>query len=336
MIRLAIDAMGGDHAPEQIIKGTLKALSEFKDITVILYGDETKMAPYLTPHDRLEIVHTDKYLDMGEQDPVSQFRKNKDASMFLAMKAVKEGKADAIVSAGPTQALVVAGHLIIKRLPTMKRVAIAPMMPSLIKGKSTILLDGGANVDLKAEHLEELAVYATVVAKALLHVENPQVGLLNIGTEEGKGRALDIETYALLKENPNINFLGNVEPKEMLETKADILLSDGFTANIAMKTMEGTAKSLASLLKEQLTSSFFKKLIVGLFLKKSLKEFKKALDPNEIGGAMIAGLQNIVIKAHGSSNDYAFYNAIRQAKELVEADVIGKVTSLLEADAKTV
>lgn len=336
MIKLAIDAMGGDHAPEQIIKGTLKALEDFKDITITLYGDNDKMAPFLIPHERLKIVHTDKYLDMGEQDPVSQYRKNKDASMFLAMKAVKDGEADAVVSAGPTQALVVGGHLIIKRMRTMKRVAIAPMIPSLTNGKKTILLDGGANVDLKAEHLEELAVYATVVAQALLQIKKPKVGLLNIGTEEGKGRALDVETYGLLKENTNLNFIGNIEPKEILDTDADILLSDGFTANIAMKTMEGTAKSLASLLKAELTKSFFKKLIVGLFLKKPLKAFKKALDPNEVGGAMIAGLQNIVIKAHGSSNDYAFYNAIRQAKELVETDVIGKVTEILDKNEQTV
>ncbi|CCV64775.1 Phosphate acyltransferase [Alteracholeplasma palmae J233] len=335
MIRLAVDGMGGDNAPEQIVKGVLLALEKFDNLEILLYGDEKKMAPFLRNHNRLKVIHTDKYLDMGEKDPVGQLRKNKDASMFLAMRAVKEKEADAIVSAGPTQALVVASHMIIKRMPQMRRVAIAPIIPS-ITNKKRILLDSGANVDLKPEHLLDFAVYASVVAKSLLHIENPKVGLLNIGTEPGKGRELDVQTFELLSNTKEINFYGNVEPKEILDSEADILLSDGFTANIAMKTMEGTAKSLGKVLKKELTNSFFKKLIVGLFLRKSLKAFKQTLDPNEIGGAMIAGLQNIVVKAHGSSNAYAFYNGIRQAKELVEADVIGKVTKLLEKNEETV
>ena len=327
MIRIAVDGMGGDFAPEPMVKGTLKALEKFDNIDITLFGDETKMAPFLKQHPRLKVVHTPHYLAMGEKDPIKQYRSNKELSMFMAMQYVKDGKADAVVSAGPTQALVVGGHFIIRRMPTMKRVAIAPIMPSY-DGRGRILLDSGANVDFKPEHLLDFAVYATVMAEKVMKRKNPQVALINIGTEDGKGREFDKETFALLKASKDIHFYGNLEPKEIFLSEADIFLSDGFTANIVMKTIEGTAKGLGKVLKREIKSSIFAS-IGALFMRKALKNFKKSLDASEIGGALLMGFNSVVIKAQGSSNEKGFFNGIRQAKEMVEADVINIVSEVL-------
>lgn len=330
MIRLAIDAMGGDNAPKEIIEGTILALKNFNDIEVTLFGDTNLMKPYLVNHERLKVVHTDKFIDMGEADPIGQYRHNPDASLFLALKAAKEDLADAVVSAGPTQAVIVGGVFTIKRLPTMKKIAIAPILPS-VDNNPKILLDAGGNIDAKPEHLLDFAIFASNVYKALFNVDNPKVGLINIGTEEAKGRELDIAAYELLKSNPYVNFIGNVETKEILTTPANILVSDGFTANIVLKTIEGTAKGIGVILKKSLTRNLISKLATGLFLRGSIKQFKQTLDPNEVGGAMIVGLQKVVVKAHGSSNAYAFSNAIKQARLMVKADIITKVSHELES-----
>lgn len=327
MIKLAVDGMGGDNAPEQIVKGTMMALEKFDNIEITLFGDEAKMAPYLKQHPRLQVIHTPYFLEMGEKDPIKQYRTNKEASMFMAMQYVKDGKADGVVSAGPTQALVVGGHFIIKRMPAMKRVAICPVIPSY-DGRGRLLLDSGANVEFKPEHMLDFAVYATVMAEKVLKRENATIGLINIGTEDGKGRDFDKETFQLLKASKDVNFVGNIEPKEVFTTNADILLSDGFTANIVMKTMEGTAKGMGMLLKREIKASFVSK-IGALFMKNALKNFKKSLDASEIGGALIMGLDGIVIKAQGASIAYGFYNGIRQAKEMVEANVISIVSEVL-------
>ena len=328
MIRIAVDGMGGDFAPKEIVQGTLLALEKFKDIEIVLFGDETKMAPYLKQHDRLSVIHTPYFLEMGEKDPIKQYRTNKEMSMFMAMQAVKDGKADGIVSSGPTQALVVAGHFILRRMKSMQRVAIAPIVPS-VDGRGRILLDSGANTDTKPEHLLDFAIYASVVANKILKREHPQVALLNIGTEEGKGRDLDRDAFKLLKESPDINFFGNLETKEILTSEADVFLSDGFTANMVMKTMEGTAKGLGTILKREIKASLGG-MMGAIFMKKALHRFKKSLDASEIGGALLMGLNGVVIKAHGSSDAYGFYNGIRQAKEMVEADVINIVSETLD------
>lgn len=327
MIKIAVDGMGGDYAPEPIVKGTMMALEKFDNIEITLFGDETKMAPFLKQHPRLHVVHTPHYLAMGEKDPIHQYRTNKELSMFMAMQHVKDGLSDAIVSAGPTQALVVGGHFIIRRMPEMKRVAIAPVMPSY-DGRGRILLDSGANVDFKPEHLLDFAVYASIMAEKVLKREQPKIALINIGTEDSKGREFDKETFELLKASKDINFIGNMEPKEVMTTEADIMISDGFTANIVMKTVEGTAKGLGLILKREIKSSIFA-MIGALFMRNALKRFKKSLDASEIGGALLMGFNQVVIKAQGSSKEKGFYNGIRQAKEMVEANVIGLVTETL-------
>lgn len=328
MIKIAIDAMGGDNAPLEIVKGCNLALEAFSDIELVLFGDEAAIKPLLKHTERVTVVHTNEVISMGEKDPVKAIRNHRDSSMVKALYSAKNGETSAVVSAGPTQALIVGAHLVIKRMEKMHRVALAPIIPS-IDQKGRILLDVGANIELRPEHMLELALYASVVSREYLGVEKPSVVLMNIGTEEGKGRELEKETFKLLKENPQIHFLGNIEGKEILTTEANIVLTDGYTGNVLMKTMEGTAKGMGSMLKEEIKSSLMGK-IGYLFMKKNLKRFQKRMDASEIGGAMIFGIKAPVIKAHGSSNAYAFKNAIRQARQFVSNQVVEKVELALK------
>lgn len=327
MIRIAVDAMGGDYAPKITVEGAMLAVKKFNDITITLYGDENKIKPFLTDSTRINVVHTADFIDMGEKDPIKQIRNNRKSSLCLTFKALKEEEADCAVTSGPTQAVVVGAHLIVKRLENMSRVGLCPILPS-VDGKSKLLLDVGANVELRSEHILELAIYASVAAKEYLKIENPVVGLLNIGTEPGKGRQLDKETFDLLSNNEHINFYGNVEPKEILTNECDVLVTDGFTGNMVLKTLEGTAKGTGLILAQEIKKTFFGK-IGYLFMKKNLKNYKKRLSADEVGGAMICGIQKPVVKAHGSSDAYAFSNAIKQVRELVLADVVNKVASKL-------
>lgn len=328
MLKIALDGMGGDFGPEVTIKGAMQAIKTYNDLELFIYGDIEKMEPHLTNKERITLVEASSVIDMGEKDPVRAIRNQRDSSMVLSLKSVKEGLTQAVVSAGPTQALIVGGHLIVKRMKHMHRVALAPIIPSLDK-RGRILLDVGANVELRALHILELSLFASVVAKGYLERENPTVGLINIGTEEGKGREVDKEAYELLKNSPHFTFLGNIEAKDILSSPCDILITDGFTGNIVLKTMEGTAKAMGTMLKEEISSSLGGKLGY-LLMKKNLKRFSKRLDASEIGGAMIFGLNAPVIKAHGSSNSVAIFNAIRQARTFVKNNVIETSLALLE------
>lgn len=330
MIKIAIDAMGGDHAPKEQIEGALIALDKLADIELTLYGDLTQMAPYLHDHPRLKTIQSDSVIPMGEKDPVGAIRSQKDSSMVMALSSVRKEEHDAIVSSGATQALITGAHMLVGRMKTIKRTAIAPVLPTAL-GKPFILLDSGGNVDIKPEFMVHQATFATVYAREVLGVENPKLGLINIGTEEGKGREIDQIVYQLFTQNKALNFIGNVEPKDILTPPCDILISDGFTANIVMKTIEGTAKGMGHMLKEELKRGLLGKL--GLLLSlKNLKSFKRRMSPEEIGGAMIYGLRGVVIKAQGSSKAWGFYNAIRQAALIVRQDVLHKVSQIIEAE----
>ncbi len=327
MIKIAVDAMGGDFGCETTVNGSMLAIKKYKDLELVLYGDENEIKKHLTNSQNITIVHTDSCVDMGEKDPVKQIRNNRKSSLVLSMRSAKENETQAVVTAGPTQAVVVGAHLIIKRIPQMSRVALCPIIPSADR-RGKLMLDVGANIELKAEHILDLAIYASVAAKEFLKVESPKVGLLNIGTEPGKGRDLDKETFKLLTDSPRINFYGNVETKEILTNECDVLITDGFTGNMVMKTMEGVAKGTGKILKEEISASLGGK-IGYLFMRKNLKSYQKRFDVSEIGGAMIIGINVPVVKAHGNSDPYAFFNAIRQARSLVETDVITKVTACL-------
>lgn len=327
MIKIGIDANGGDKGVEATVPGAMRAITMFDDIEIVLFGDENKIKPLLTNSERISIVHTDKTMDMGEKDPVKAVRRGKDTSLCMAMYAAKEGTVDAVVTSGPTQCVVMASHLIIRRLKQMDRVALCPLVPNL-DGKPRLLLDVGANVELKPEHYGEFAIFATIAAKEVLGIDNPKVGLLNIGSEPGKGRLIDKDAYYHLCDLKQINFYGNVEPDQMVNCPTDIVVTDGYGGNICMKAMEGTAKNMAKMLKEEIKASLGGK-IGYLFMKKNLKRFAKRMDSKEVGGAMIFGIGKPVVKAHGNSDGYAFSNAIKQVRQMVKSDLINKVVELL-------
>ena len=334
MVKLAIDAMGGDFAPKSPVLGVLRALKEFPDLEVTLFGDENKIKDFLPAgQERVTIVHTDSFIDMGEHDPVSQIRRNPKSSLVLAMKACKNKEADGLVTAGPTQAVIVGAHIIIKRIPGMQRVALAPILPA-VDGKSRIMLDVGANVELRPEHLVQLAIYAKELGKAVLGVDNPRIGLLNIGTEEGKGRQVDQETYQLFKENSNINFVGNIETKDILNPDCEILMTDGFTGNMVLKTLEGTAKGTGQILKQEIKRTFFGK-IGALFMRKNLKAYKKRLSGEDVGGAMLCGVSVPVVKSHGSSTPDEFFYSIKRARGLILSDLVNRVISNLPQEEES-
>ncbi|MBD5390467.1 phosphate acyltransferase PlsX [bacterium] len=327
MVKIAVDANGGDYGVDTTVLGSMMAVRKFKDLEIILYGDKEKIKPLLTDSTRITVVHTSDTISMGEKDPVKAIRSQKEASLCLAMKACKNGEADACVTSGPTQCVVVGAHLLVRRLPQMERVALCPFVPNL-DGRPRLLLDVGANVELKKEHFGSLALFASVVSQEILKVSEPKVGLLNIGSEPGKGREIDKEAYYYLKDLPGIHFYGNVEPTEMINCPCDVVVTDGFSGNICLKTIEGTAKGMATMLKQEIKSSLGGK-IGAIFMRKNLNRFKKRMSSKEVGGAMLFGLSKIVVKAHGNSDPTAFFHAIRLTRELVEADIINKVVSKL-------
>ena len=329
MIKIAVDAMGGDYAPKEQIEGAMFAVEKISDIEITLYGDKEKINTHLREHPRIKVVESQGVIDMGEKDPIRAIRSNRKSSMALSLTSVRKEENDAIVTSGATQALIAGAHILVGRMKNMKRTAIAPVIPTV--KRNMILLDTGGNMEIRPEYMVQQAYFATIYAREVLGIKDPSVGLINVGTEEGKGRELEGEVEKLFFENERINFYGNVEPKDVLNPPADILISDGFTANIVMKTIEGTAKGMGVMLKEELSRGILGKL--GLLLSyRNLKRFKKRMDPAEIGGAMIYGLRGVVIKAQGSSKKLGFYNAIRQAAHVVRQDVIGKVSATIEKE----
>ncbi|MDE0583337.1 MULTISPECIES: phosphate acyltransferase PlsX [Planococcus] len=327
-MKIAIDAMGGDNAPKEIIEGVKQALEAFSDVEILLYGQQDKIDEYIKPQDRLTIIHCTEVIE-SEDDPVRSVRRKKDASMVRMAEAVKEGTADAAVSAGNTGALMSAGLFIVGRIDGVDRPALAPTLPTM-DGKGFLMLDLGANADAKPEHLVQYAIMGSIYAEKVRGVQNPTVGLLNIGTEEKKGNELTKAAFPLLKEAP-VNFIGNVESRDLLNGAADVVVTDGFTGNMVLKTIEGTAMNVFAMIKDVFMAST-KTKIAAMLVKNDLSALKGMLDYSEYGGAGLFGLKAPVIKAHGSSNGTAFYNAIRQARTMVEHDVAGKIYSTLKEE----
>lgn len=320
-MKIAVDGMGGDNAPKEIVAGVLKALDEFTDLEVELYGHQEKMQPYLREHARLNVIHCEEIIE-AEDDPVRSVRRKKDASMVQMATAVKEGRADACVSAGNTGALMSSGLFIVGRIDGVDRPALAPTLPT-IDGKGFVMLDMGANAQARPEHLVQYAIMGSIYAAKVRGIENPTVGLLNIGTEEKKGNELTKTAYPLLQQAP-INFIGNVESRDLLNGAADVVVTDGFTGNMVLKTIEGTAMNVFAMIKDVFKSSA-KTKVAALLVKDQLGGLKGMLDYSEYGGAGLFGLKAPVIKAHGSSNANAIFNAIRQTRTMVEHDVTGVI-----------
>lgn len=326
-MRIAIDAMGGDHAPEQIVKGVAEAVKAFPTINFTLVGNEQEVKKYLTGNENITIIHTDEVIEATDE-PVRAVRRKKSASMVLMANEVKEGRADACISAGNTGALMAAGLFIVGRIEGIDRPALSPTLPT-IDGQGFVFLDVGANADAKPEHLYQYAIMGSVYAEKVRKITNPRIGLLNVGTEDKKGNDLTKHAFTLLKDAP-INFIGNVEARDLLDGVADVVVTDGFSGNIALKSIEGTALAIFSMLKKELTSSLKSKLATAV-IRHELRNLKNKLDYSEYGGAGLFGLKAPVIKAHGSSDQTAILNAIRQAKDMVEKQVITTIETTIQS-----
>lgn len=319
-MKIIVDAMGGDNAPEAIVKGCLLARDEY-NVNIILSGKEDIIKKCIESETKvyknIEILNADDVIT-NDDKPVMAIRRKKESSLVKALYAVKNNEADAIVSAGSTGALLSGATLIIGRVGGLERPALSPFIPTN-KGFS-LLVDAGANVDCKPEYLMDFAIMGSIYISHVLNIENPRVGLLNIGGEEGKGNKLAIDTYELLK-NSDLNFTGNIESRYVLNGDADVIVADGFAGNVLLKSIEGTASYIMKGLKEELTSTFISK-IGALLVKPSLRNFKKRLDYGEVGGAMLLGVNAPVIKAHGSSDSIAIKNAIKQTKNILDSQVV--------------
>lgn len=316
MVKIAIDMMGGDDAPGIVLDAVEKAVNDFKDLEIILFGDEKQ---YTLNHERITFRHCSEKIEM-EDEPVRAIKRKKDSSMVRMAEAVKNGEADSCVSAGNTGALMSAGLFIVGRIKGVARPALVVTLPT-INGKGFVFLDVGANADAKPEHLLQYAQLGNIYAQKIRGIAQPKVSLLNIGTEAAKGNTLTKKAYTLLSEDNSFNFEGNIEAKTLMEGQTDVVVTDGYTGNMILKNIEGTAKSIGKMLKETLLSSFRNKL-AALALKKDLNTFSKKMDYAEYGGSVLLGLNGTVVKAHGSSNARAFYSAIRQAKVAGEEKIV--------------
>lgn len=319
-MKIIVDAMGGDNAPEAVVKGCILARDEY-NVNLVLSGKEDVIKGIIeketNDYTNLDILNADDVIT-NEDKPVNAIKRKKESSLVKALYAVRDNQADAIVSAGNTGALLTGATVIIGRIGGLERPALAPFLPT-DKGFS-LMLDVGANADCKPEYLLDFAKMGSIYIKCIMNIDSPKVGLLNIGAEKGKGNKLAIDTYALL-ENSDLNFCGNVEARYVLDGNVDVIVADGFVGNVLLKSIEGTSSYIMQGLKQDLTSSFISK-VGALLVKPSLRKFKKRFDYGEYGGAMLLGVNAPVIKAHGSSDSVAVKNAIKQTKSILDSSVI--------------
>ncbi|QDI90555.1 phosphate acyltransferase PlsX [Salicibibacter halophilus] len=325
-MKIAIDAMGGDHAPKAQVAGTLAAVRAFEDLEVTLVGDEEKINPHLASHERITVMHTTSVIE-NDETPTQAVRRKKDSSMVLAVKEVRENRADASISAGNTGALMSAGLLQVGRIEGLERPALAPMLPT-VDGEGFLLLDVGANIDARAAHLFQYGIMGDVYMRRVKNRKQPKVGLLNIGSEEGKGNELSKQAFEQMQ-GADFTFIGNVEARDVLNGVCDVVVCDGFSGNILLKSIEGTAETLFSILKTELSSTMKNKMAAAA-LRPSFKGIKQKLSYSHYGGAGLFGLKAPVVKAHGSSDHTAFFHAIRQARQMVSEDVANVIAADLQ------
>ena len=325
---IAVDGMGGDFSPQAVVDGCVEAVKEL-DVDIIITGPEAQINRYLTKsgynQGRITVLDASEVISTNEP-PVMALRKKKDSSLVKALNLVKDGVCDAIISAGSTGALMAGATLIVGRIKGIDRVALAPMLPG--KNGSFMLIDSGANVDCKSEYLLQFALMGKVYFENILNIKNPTVGLINIGTEEEKGNELTKSVYKMLKQT-DLNFVGNVEPRDVSSGDTNILICDGFIGNTILKMYEGVASNIFELIKQETTSSVRSK-IGGLLLKPVFKKLKKRFDYSEYGGSAFLGSKGICIKAHGSSDAKAFKNSVNVAFNCCQNNIINKISTELE------
>ncbi|MBQ8885988.1 MAG: phosphate acyltransferase PlsX [Clostridia bacterium] len=332
MIKIVIDAMGGDYAPEEQVKGAIEALNKDKDFAVVLAGDEEKLKAELAKYEfdpsRVEIVHAPDVIT-GDDVPTKAVREKKNSSTVAAFRVLKEGGADGLVSSGATGAVLAAGIMVLGRIKGISRPALCPAIPNL-RGDQTLLCDCGANLECKSINLAHFAIMATAYAQAVYGIEKPKVGLLNNGTEDHKGDLVHQEANALLKTMDCIDYYGNVEGRDiMLNTDIDIVVADGYTGNIALKAVEGCAKTMGNLMKKAFTKNLFTKLRSALVYD-VIKGFKSSMDYEIMGGSMFLGLKKAVVKGHGNSKARGFCACVLQAVNAVRGNMVEKISEMLE------
>ena len=334
---IILDAMGGDHAPEAPVLGAVQAVKDFgAQVTLVGRGEEIlRVMRENGIHDLpegLEIANADEVVDMHD-DPANVIRKKKNSSLVIGLRMVADGQGDAFVSAGSTGALLSGATLIVKRVKGIRRAAMGPVMPNKAGGK-TVLLDCGANAECTAEFLLQFGLVGSLYAKNYLGIENPKVGLLNIGTEDTKGTDLQKEAYGMLQaasEQGLLNFVGNVEARDVPMGAVDVVVCDGFSGNVLLKSIEGTAMFMGSLMKHKIFKRNFLSKIGYLFCKPGVDEVMKMMDYREIGGTQFLGIKKPVVKTHGSSDALAFRNAVKQAMDLTECNIAAELEEGLRA-----
>ena len=325
-MRIAVDGYGGDYSPTEVVKGVLAALEADKEIEILLTGKSEELSLLAGEHDRL-IIRDAREVISCDETPTVAVRTKKDSSLVVALDAVKEGDADGLVSAGSTGAVLIGATLKIGRVKGVERPALAPALPT-VTGGNVILCDCGANVDCKPSYLVGFARMASAYQKGVFGVDDPRVGLLNNGAEESKGNAFSVECHQLLKAADGINFIGNVEARDILSGEVDVVVADGFDGNVALKSAEGTANAVLSLLKQGIYGGGLRAKLGALLLKPVFKGLKHTLDYNEHGGAAFLGLKKPVVKAHGSSKAKSILGAILQVRDMI----LGGVSERLEKD----
>lgn len=324
-VNVAVDAMGGDNAPAEVVKGAVEAINEDKRVKVFLLGDETKVKDELNKYtydkEQVEVVATTEVIEMAEP-PVNAIRKKKDSSIVRGMGLVKQGECDAFVSAGSTGAILVGGQILVGRIKGVERPPLAPLIPTATG--ATLLIDCGANVDARPSHLVQFAKMGSVYMEHIVGISNPKVGIINIGAEEEKGNSLVKETFPLLKNCPEINFVGSVEARDIPAGAVDVAVCEAFTGNVVLKTYEGVGGTLIHAVKEGMMTTLRSK-IGALLVKPALKKTLKKFDVEQYGGAPLLGLKGLVVKTHGSSKAVEIKNSILQCIAFKEQNINEKI-----------
>lgn len=329
LVRVVVDAMGGDYAPEEPVKGAVEALRENQSIFIYLAGKENvirrELKKYTYPEDRLKIVPASQVIETGEP-PAAAIQKKKDSSLVAGLQMVRKGEADAFVSSGSTGAVLVGGQVIVRKIPGVERAPLAPLIPTE-KGVS-LLIDCGANVDARPSHLLQFAAMGSIYMEYILGVKKPRVAIVNIGAEEEKGNALVKETFPLLKECRDIHFVGNIEARDIPKGKADVIVTEAFVGNVILKLYEGVASVLIHEVKKGMLSTLRSK-IGALLVKPALKETLKSFDASEYGGAPLLGLRGLVVKTHGSAKAIEIRHSIHQCVQFQKQELNQKIQQYL-------
>lgn len=325
-MKIVIDVLGGDYSPDEIVKGAVTAVNLIDEVEIILTGDETKIKEILNDigykGNKIEIVHAPEEISCDES-PTMAIRRKTESSLVKALTILKE-RDDVVgmISAGSTGAVLAGGLFIVGRIDGVKRPALAPFLPTVKKDKKTLLIDCGANVDCKPEYLQQFAIMGSIYVNAMRGIKDPKVALISNGVEDHKGNEQIHQSFELLKNTKDINFVGNMEARELLSGEFDVLVCDGFTGNVAMKTAEGTINTFQNVLKQEIKSSGLKAKLGALALKKTFKNLKHRINYTEVGGSPFLGLNKILIKSHGSSKAKTIYSCILQVMEIHKSNYI--------------